>query len=227
MFHPLNNPLYNALRTGNQSLALGQPPILYFDAQVSPFVGLETHSEANLTLLNDLFPAGRKIVVFTNGSAIESLPGFEILHRIPGIQMHCTDPIPEINTQEKLVPLTKEWVPQMVELARLTKPGPFDTRTIEFGHYEGVILGDRLVAMTGQRLLVDEFAEISAVCTHPDFLGRGYARQLMYSQLQRMRIAGHTPFLHVRSDNQRAIALYRQLGFTTRMGVVFHFAIKM
>lgn len=227
MSHPLDNPLYHALLTGNRSLALGQPPILYFDAQVSPFVGLETHSEANFALLNNLFPAGRKIIVFTNGANIESLPGFEILHRIPGIQMVCTHPSPAVDAKERLVPLTKEWVPQMVELARLTKPGPFDTRTIEFGHYEGVIHGDRLVAMTGQRLLVEGFAEISAVCTHPDFLGRGFARQLMLSQLTRMKAAGHVPFLHVRSDNQRAIALYHQLGFTNRIGVVFHFAIKM
>lgn len=38
---------------------------------------------------------------------------------------------------------------------------------------------NRFAAMTGERMKVDGFEEISAVCTHPDFTGRGCAAQLV------------------------------------------------
>ncbi len=77
----------------------------------------------------------------------------------------------------------KNWlrldVPEMVALAELTKPGPFGTRTRELGEYLGIRKTKRLVAMAGERLHLPGYTEVSAVCTHPDFQGRGYARELM------------------------------------------------
>lgn len=221
----LNNPIYHALRSGNRHLAFGAEPILFFDPEVSPFVGFDALSDANFNQLYTMVPEGRRLC-FTAGTGVKLPRGWEILHCIPGIQMLCTGSSPEIKITETLIPLTREQVPQMVELARLTKPGPFDNRTIEFGFYEGIFEGARLAAMTGQRLQVHQYAEISAVCTHPDFLGRGYARQLIYSQICRMKTAGQIPFLHVRDDNERAIAIYKNLGFTTRIPISFYFIKK-
>ena len=104
----------------------------------------------------------------------------------------------------------------MLELTTLTKPGPFGPRTHELGTYIGIRDGARLAAMAGERLKVPGFTEVSAVCTHPDFLGRGYAGILMSKVMQGVRERGETPFLHVREDNTRAIGLYERLGFTTR-----------
>ncbi len=101
----------------------------------------------------------------------------------------------------------------MVQLARLTKPGPFAKRTIEFGQYYGVFENGRLAAMTGQRLHIQNFTEVSAVCTHPDFLGKGYAAALVQHQMNLILKDGQIPFLHVRADNERAIAVYERLGF--------------
>ena len=111
----------------------------------------------------------------------------------------------------------------MVALARLTKPGPFDTRTIEFGHYYGFLEAGRLAAMTGQRMHVGPYSEVSAVCTHPDFLGRGYATRLIGQQLALIGAAGEMPFLHVRADNARAIAVYERLGFVANGPMNFYF----
>ena len=66
---------------------------------------------------------------------------------------------------------------EMLALVELTRPGPFSVRTVELGGYVGVFDGDRLVAMAGQRLAPPGFREISAVCTHPDFRGRGPRRR--------------------------------------------------
>ena len=54
------------------------------------------------------------------------------------------------------------------------------------------------------------------MCTHPDHTGHGYAGILMTEVMQGIRARGETPFLHVRGDNLRAIALYERLGFSVR-----------
>lgn len=106
--------------------------------------------------------------------------------------------------------------PEMVALAELTRPGPFSLRTRELGRYIGIRQNGRLAAMAGERLRIPGYTEVSAVCTHPEFLGRGYARTLMVELMQRIIERGERPLLHVRSDNTRAIELYRRLGFTER-----------
>jgi predicted GNAT family acetyltransferase len=106
---------------------------------------------------------------------------------------------------------------EMLALAQLTQPGPFGMRTGELGDFIGVRdASGKLVAMTGVRLHVPGFTEISAVCTHPDHLGKGYAGTLMLEIMARIRGRGETPMLHVRSNNTRAIQLYERLGFKLR-----------
>ena len=81
--------------------------------------------------------------------------------------------------------------------------------------------------MTGQRLHVQNCTEISAVCTHPDYAGKGYAYTLLQHQLQLILQQDQRPFLHVREDNQRAIALYQRLGFTISRSMNFYFMKRL
>ena len=111
----------------------------------------------------------------------------------------------------------------MMELTALTKPGPFNRRTHELGTYLGIRREGKLVAMAGERLKIPGHTEVSAVCTHPEHTGHGYARILMMEIMRRICSRGETPFLHVREDNVRAIELYQRLGFRQR--VLLHFAV--
>ena len=104
----------------------------------------------------------------------------------------------------------------MIALTGMTHPGPFFERTIEFGNYEGIFKGNDLVSMAGQRLHPGEYVEISAVCTHPAHSGKGYASQLIISQVHQIRSASAIPFLHVKDSNLQAIKLYKSLGFELR-----------
>jgi predicted GNAT family acetyltransferase len=111
------------------------------------------------------------------------------------------------------VALRPEHAARAVELATLTNPGPFGIRTPELGEYFGYFEQGRLVAMAGERMEVGALREISGICTHPDFQGRGLARRLTLKLVHREMGRGLTPYLHVMEHNTGARALYEKLGF--------------
>ena len=112
-----------------------------------------------------------------------------------------------------VVPLTADHAGSAVELAKITRPGPFGPRNLNLGEYFGIFDGDRLIAMAGERLAAGTFREVSAVCTHPDHQGRGLARRLMNKVIRRQLEGGETPFLHVMRSNETARGLYARMGF--------------
>ncbi len=148
---------------------------------------------------------------------------WQIIIEVKGLQFIYKKAPGSFETSFDIIPLQQKDVPEMIQLTALTKPGPFGLRTIDFGHYYGIFQNDELVAMAGQRLHVDHYTEISAVCTHPDYLGRGYAAALIQQQVNLIHNQGHHPFLHVRADNERAIALYHRLGFEISRPMNFYF----
>ncbi|HYC28239.1 MAG TPA: GNAT family N-acetyltransferase [Chitinophagaceae bacterium] len=218
----LDNPVYHALLSGDAQLARGHSGVKYFDEEISPFVGFSKDNDAGFGELHAQLPAGRRTLYATR-KKISEPEGWKLLHEIEGLQFVYTSASSPSIEDERIVPLGTEHVDEMVQLATLTKPGPFARRTIEFGHYHGIFVDGRLAAMTGQRLHVEQFTEVSAVCTHPDFLGRGFAAALLHHQISLILQQGKTPFLHVRADNARAIALYERLGFVENGVMNFYF----
>ncbi len=105
----------------------------------------------------------------------------------------------------------------MLALAQLTEPGPFLTRTHVMGRFIGSRIGGRLAAMAGERFRPAGYTEVSGVCTHPDFRGRGLARALSAAVAARIQARGETPFLHAWETNRAAINLYEALGFRRRV----------
>jgi len=231
MTHLLDNPVWNALNSGNKNLAEGNERAKYFPKDVAPFVGLKDTSRRDLDVLYDLVPAGTVAAVVTP----EDIAIPELWTRILEtklLQMVCDNPAkPSAANPAKatpanptkspafeydLIPLEARHVPDMIALTKMTNPGPFYSRTIEFGNYTGIFKADQLIAMAGYRLQANPFIEISAVCTHPDHLGKGYAATLILYLAGLIRASAGIPFLHSRTDNERAIKLYEKLGFVNR-----------
>jgi ribosomal protein S18 acetylase RimI-like enzyme len=218
----LDNPVFHALSSGDAHLALGHGPLKYFDEAVSPFVGIQTGYTEGFQELRNIFPAERMILHATRLKI--SIPArWHLMNEVSGLQFVYAGSHEDHEIHIPLVLLQKEHAAEMVQLAKLTRPGPFDMRTIEFGHYYGIFQDGKLAAMTGQRLHPGNFAEVSAVCTHPHFLGKGYAATLIKHQLNLIRRENKIPFLHVKDDNQRAIELYERLGFVKNGQMNFYF----
>jgi GNAT superfamily N-acetyltransferase len=213
--HVLDNPAWNAMNSANSNLALGNDRLKFFPEEVGPFGGLKNYDEPSFRELYDLIPSKRRVVIPYNQEL--KIPAYwKIIDIVKAFQMVLNTPSPVQGNDPGIVPLKKENIPQMIALTQLTHPGPFFERTIEFGNYKGIFNSGKLIAMAGQRMHPNEYIEISAVCTHPDHTGKGYGRSLIYDQVQNIQEEGNIPFLHVRADNENAIKLYKNSGFTLR-----------
>jgi ribosomal protein S18 acetylase RimI-like enzyme len=215
MEHILDNPIYNALNTGSKHLSLGSDTAKFFISEVAPFAGLKENSSICFNELRAISPSEASFILFTPVH-LEIPPTWKINGQMDLFQMVYEQEAPQASPSHNFVELGEKHIPQMIALTALTKPGPFLSRTIEFGKYIGIFDGEELVAMAGQRFQPLPYVEISAVCTHPDHLRKGYASALLTEQIRMIQAVGHIPFLHVRADNYSAISAYERVGFTTR-----------
>lgn len=222
----LDNPVWNALNTANKALGSGTEAVKYYHPNISPFVGLEENTPENLGVLYELVPPKDGVYGLVAETEPQIPKPWTLVRAVPIFQMVCAQPKVQREFREPLVPLSNIHIAQMMALTTLANPGPFEENTIAFGHYEGIFEGEQLVAMAGQRMHLPPYAEISAVCTHPNFRGRGHAQQLMASQINRMHAQGTTPFLHVAKENLGAIKIYEGLGFTTRKALCVYLLKK-
>lgn len=220
MAHSLDNPVWEALSTVDKQYNAGSNTLKYFPENMSPFVGLQNWDDADLQTLISELPANRSFSIMKVNQP--NLPSqFQIIFSLPLFQLVCAKLKPFTNPSHPIQKLESKDIPQMLQLTAKTKPGPFYEKTIDFSNYLGIYSGESLIAMAGERLHFTGFTEVSAICTHPDYLGKGYASSLTSMVSQTIIANGATPFLHVRQDNTRAIDMYKRLGFEIRSEVYF------
>jgi ribosomal protein S18 acetylase RimI-like enzyme len=225
--HSLDNPIWTALTTCQAHFAESGTLARRFPNDVTSLGAFPEPSAECYDSLASILGDAKATGVFYDFPA-EPPKGWTVLGGAPLLQMlHSgADRMPSGNDRTKLSeiqPLAASHAPEMLALAQLTKPGPFGLRTRELGTYIGIRQAGKLAAMAGERLHVPGFTEVSAVCTHPDFLSRGYAGTLMLALMRNIYDRGEVPFLHVREDNTRAIALYERIGFKPR--VLLHYRV--
>eukprot|EP01102_Stenamoeba_stenopodia_P014970 TRINITY_DN5055_c0_g2_i1.p1 TRINITY_DN5055_c0_g2~~TRINITY_DN5055_c0_g2_i1.p1 ORF type:complete len:214 (+),score=29.22 TRINITY_DN5055_c0_g2_i1:72-713(+) len=130
--------------------------------------------------------------------------------------------IPSEDGAPKIVQLvTEQHRKDAAELAAMVYPHYFRSNTMVLGRYFGIYQDGVLAAMIGERMATDEWQEISAMCSNPNFNGRGYARRLLVWLSNDLLARGRKPFLHVSPQNARAESLYERNGYRLRAKIPF------
>jgi ribosomal protein S18 acetylase RimI-like enzyme len=209
-----NNPWWHALQTRHGHFAVSAGEACRYPGEVIPFAAVKTAGPTALQQLRSLLAPGESVWIAGKGPVPEA--DLECLQMVLG--ENITPPEPD----RGLIPLSVVDAPEMVALTTLAFPGYFRIRTVEMGQYYGVRVDGQLIAMGGERLALDGFTEISAVCTHPGHRGKGYAQSIMWQLVRNHRRDGQVSWLHVGAANHHAIRLYRRMGFQIARAVTLH-----
>jgi len=214
----LDNPAWAALTGPQAGLAERHGRSARYPTDVSPFAALADPADpAAWRDLAELAGAGAEPLLAAPG--LTGQPGWTHAGGASGVQLVGTG-VRGAADPEALV-LTAADVPEILDLVARTRPGPFGKRTAELGTYLGIRRAGALVALAGERMRLDGYTEISAVCTDPAYRGAGLAARLIGAVVAVIRERGDIPFLHAADDNTGAIRLYEHLGFTIRTPIVF------
>ena len=207
----LDNITWHALSGPHARFSTGTEDARRYAPGFSPIVGFANAEHPNFAALTEYCDPGEHL--YCDGWSGFAATGWQINIESTMFKMLWDGAMPANDEAPEAVQLGSEHASQALELAVLTRPGPFGLRTIELGEYFGCFEGQRLVAMAGERMCAGALREISGVCTHPDFQGRGFARRLMIKLIRRQMQRMEVPFLHVMRENSGAHRLYKRMGF--------------
>ncbi len=210
----LDNPIWHALSGYQSNFAIKNLYAKILQTDIGLFCAIQTADAESFEALQSLLIENHATTALFSPKELGFSAGLECLRTLEISQMVCQNLEPSKNLE--VHELTSEDVPDMLELVQITKPGPFAKRTIELGQYWGIRVNRQLVAMTGERLHLPGFREVSSVCTHPDFQRQGFAQALIAKVCQNIVARAEIPFLHVMSSNTGAAKVYEQLGFVER-----------
>jgi predicted GNAT family acetyltransferase len=215
MTHILDRPAWNSLHTAHADLAIGSALAMRYPPSIVPFAAAADDTRESLDALASL-PAADETMALVEAGPITVPPGFVVVSdMLRLVQMTADQPHAQI-TDPRIQPLGEDDAEEMLALALLTKPGPFTLGAQKLGTFWGVKIDGRLVAMAGQRMRVSGFAELSGLCAHPEFQGRGLGTLLFRFVAGEIAARQETAFLHAFEGNTHAIALYKTLGFSVR-----------
>ena len=213
---PLIRPVWNMLTGPQAELAVGGEFARRIDPAIGPFAAARDRSPDALAALAALIGPGEEVWLVET-ELWPAPPGLTVTRTPVVVQMVAEHPAP-LQPGDEVAELLREGdTAMMSEIALATKPGPWRARTRLYGDFYGIRDGVRLAAMAGERMRpASGLAELSGVCTWPEYRGQGLAAKLIRRVMAGFTARGDVPFLHSYAANAGANALYEKLGFVTR-----------
>lgn len=218
----LDNPVWYSLSENHKEFVIEYDQTKFYDPNYGPFGGFSDLKNTAIgykeyaALIDNFFVVGDKPEI--DGT-------LKIAKELVCLQMVIKEKIP-LPLESQIIKLTAEHNEILCDLVNLVQPGYFKNKTRLLGDYYGIFKDNALIAITGERMKMNAFTEVSAIITHPDHTGKGYAKQLITHVVNAIFDQGKIPFLHVAEYNTGAIALYEKLGFITRRKMSFWNIIK-
>ncbi len=214
----LDNPVWNSLNEIHKNISIEFDGIKFYNPSYCPFGGF-TKSNNLINSINEYSNLVDNFYVVGEKPLFSNL--LTLNKNLICNQMLLKKPI-DIEDREQIIELkTKQHKTALFDLVNMVQPGYFSNRTSDLGKYFGIYKKDKLIAVTGERMKMTEFTEVSAVVTHPKHTGKGYAKQLIKQTTNQIFKENKIPYLHVAESNIGAIKLYEKLGFTTRRKISF------
>jgi ribosomal protein S18 acetylase RimI-like enzyme len=220
MAHPLDNPTWTALTTLQADFAVVNGTARRFPVDICPLGAVGQLNGAGWEGLSHI--AGDPVTLFT-AQPPQVPSGWTVTRSVELYEMVQDDGdwLRESSRSqlpgERIEDLTSADLSQMATLYEATRPGrKMAPRLYTLGGFVGIKHENQLVTMGCLRLHCPGYREISTVATRPGQTGRGYGTALVALLARRILDSGETPFLTVRTDNTRAIEIYRRLGFRER-----------
>lgn len=213
----LDNPVWYSLSETQKHHALDFGNIKFYNPEYAPFGAFENDTND----IEAISKYSKFIDAFLIVGKKPQLPSDVYLKsELVGLQMILEQNI-QLDIKETIVKLNKSHLNEVLRLVHLVYPEYFKNRTFFMGNYYGIFKNQKLVAITGERMQMDDFIEVSAVITHPDHTRKGYSKQLITHTVNSIYSQGKIPFLHVAESNVGPIKLYEILGFKTRRKMSF------
>ncbi len=216
-FGKLDNVVWHSLIDCHGDFAIDLGDLKCYEPSYGPFAGftgendLTTAVDKYAALVDDFFIVGEKPQY--NGK-------IKLKEELVCLQMVCESKI-DHDISNTIISLNNVYEKELFEFMSFAYPGYFRSKTVKLGPYHGIFDNGKLVAVTGERMKMKEFTEVSAIVTHPECTGRGYAQELVTKVVNDIFDEGEIPFLHVNAKNERAIRLYEHLGFRVRRKMSF------
>lgn len=213
----LDNPVWYALTEHHQDYMIDYGNIKFYHPDYAPFGAFTDSGNTS----NAITEYSKLIETFLIVGEEPMLPNtLTLKEKLVGLQMILHKQI-DLPIKETIIKLNGEHLSELLDLVELLYPEYFKKKTVLLGNYYGIFKNNKLVAVTGERMQMQNFIEVSAVITHPDHTGKGYAKQLITHTVNSIFNQNKIPFLHVAETNVGPIKLYEKLGFTTQRKMNF------
>jgi ribosomal protein S18 acetylase RimI-like enzyme len=218
--HPLDSQIWHSLAGPHSQYSVGSGEVRMFRPEVAPAAGLQRITTANLSALAAMIPVGESIVV-QSAEPFAPPREFEMLDSHPLLLMvaHRFRPFTSSIAVRELSPAD---MPAMKILIDAAQPGPLLPGAFLLGRFVGVMVGDALVAIAGDRLRPPGYIEVCTVCSHPEFRGHGFAKAAVSAIGEAIVAEGAKPYLAVVPENVPAVRLYQSLGFEPERPMYFN-----
>ena len=211
MINDIINPVWDSLCETHKHFSIDYEDVKFYNPEICPF-GAFTDASKTAKALNEYAKLTDSFFLVSENKT----PTFDeskvtLIKKMEGVQMVLENSV-DIDFTEEIVPLTENQIDEIYNLIWLVMPGYYKKRSFEMGNYFGIFKNNKLVSIAGQRMMSNNWVEVSGVVTHPDFTRRGFAKQLsQYVTLQIIKDNKH-PMLHTTKGNS-AIKMYESLGY--------------
>ena len=209
--HVLDNCVWAALHGPHSKYADKTDHACVYKPEYYRFAAVSEYTEKAYKELASIVNSGRTIAIAGTGQTVN----YQEWTHIASPKVHLMileEPIkPPDLPYEKLTPTDTKDTIALSKTSNHTEE--LNLHKYMIGDFYGIKNSGRIVSIAGERMQLDEYSEVSGVCTHPDYRRRGYGGGLTLHKCSMIHDRGKTPFLGVLDDNSNAVQLYKKLGF--------------